>query len=67
MSLRDVANKVSKDIPEGWIISLQIEKGAAWVECCDPDGRRVPLPDSTDKSLREQLYDALDTTMKEGD
>ena len=60
MDLLDIANMVCRDLPEGYVANLGMEKGAAWVELLDvPDHVSIPLPDSTDKTLEEQLKDAV--------
>lgn len=46
-------------LPPGWVIGLYMEAGAAWVSLSDPVGNIPKLPDSTDKTLTEQLNDAL--------
>lgn len=58
-TLQEAANKVCGSAPEGWVISLGMENGSAWVEATTPDGDQVDLPDSADRSLAEQLDDAL--------
>ncbi len=57
--LNDVVNKIAKHIPDGYIVSLCIENGSAWVELGETFSGNRPLPDSTDKNLIEQLNDAL--------
>lgn len=57
-TLKEIAEKVCKNVPHGFIISLCMENGCAWVEL-DKLGRHIPLPDSADKTLVEQLNDAL--------
>ena len=58
-ALQDIANKVSKHTPKGYVISLCIEDGAAWVELGKDFAGNIQLPDSADKNLLEQLNDAL--------
>ena len=57
--MEDTINKVCKHLAGGWIVALNMEHDAAWVELIDPTGRCHKLPDSTDKTLLEQLNDAL--------
>lgn len=58
--LQDIANKISEHTPDGFVISLHIENGAAWVELAkDNKSDAVKLPDAADKTLFEQLNDAL--------
>jgi len=59
LTVHDVANVVARFIPNGYTISLHIERGAAWVELADPDGEQVTLPDAADKSLYRQINDGL--------
>lgn len=54
-----VANKVCEHLPEGYVLNLAMENGAAWVELIDADGNCVALPDAADKSIDEQINDAL--------
>ena len=57
--LQTIANDVCGNIPEEWVISLRMEFGSAWVEASNPDYEAATLPDSADKSLLEQIGDAL--------
>ena len=57
-TLQEIAEKVCKNVPHNFVISLCMENGCAWVEL-DKLGRHIPLPDSADKTLVEQLNDAL--------
>jgi len=58
-ALQDIANKVSLHTPKGYVISLCIEDGAAWVELGKDFAGNIQLPDSADKNLLEQINDAL--------
>ena len=57
-TVQEIAEKVCKNVPHDYIISLCMENGAAWVEL-EKLGRHIRLPDSADKTLVEQLNDAL--------
>ena len=57
-SLQAVAEKVCRDIPEDWTISVWMEKGAGWVDIVRPSGRTIttgdgvlPLAKDIDKAL----------------
>ena len=54
----EIVNKICNQLPEGWLISLEMESGAAWVDLYEGSGI-VELPDPTDKTIIEQLNDAL--------
>jgi hypothetical protein len=62
ISLDDAVNSVCRHLPDGYEIDLCMENGSAWVtlwrihvEGCGV----IDLPDSDDKSLIQQLNDAL--------
>jgi hypothetical protein len=57
--LTDIANCVSGHLPEGWELSLCIENGSACISLKDNKGRWPSLPDSSDKTLMEQINDAV--------
>jgi len=54
-----IINKICRELPEGWTLSLDMENGAAWVSLERPGGAYCKLPDATDKTLVEQLNYAL--------
>jgi len=54
-----LANNVCQQLPEGWQLNMCMERGAAWVQLSNPDGNDVILPDAADKSLEQQVNDAL--------
>lgn len=59
ISIEKTAEAICKHIPKGWIISFNMEQGAAWVELLDHLNNPQELPDTADKSLTEQLNDAI--------
>ena len=58
-TLEEMVEKICKHIPEGLEISLRMENGCAYVTLGADEVGLVPLPDTTDKTLQEQLQDAL--------
>jgi hypothetical protein len=63
-----MANKVCGQLPEGWEVQLCMERGAAWVALRDTNGDFHPLPDAADKSIEEQINDAIAAAgVKEGE
>ena len=54
-----VANEICRDIPDGYELRLCMERGAAWVTLHDEEGDLISLPDAADKTLAEQLAEAL--------
>ena len=58
-ALQAIANRVCQHCPSGYVISLCMEDGAAWVQLDKGRAGFVGLPDAADKTLLEQLNDAL--------
>lgn len=54
-----LSNRVCQHLPDGWELRLCMEKGAAWVTLHNPEGDCIELPDAGDKSLEQQVNDAL--------
>ncbi len=52
--MRDIIEEICKNLPEDYIVSLCMEKGAAWVELIRPNGRLDDI-DPQDDELYEQL------------
>jgi len=64
-SVHAVANKVCGELPEGWVINLCMESGAAWVEAIKPSGYTIDI-DRGDMSLVEQIDEALSLSAESG-
>lgn len=58
-AIHGIANAICLHTPPGYVVSLCCEDGAAWVELRKDGVGNLELPDSSDKSLLEQLNDAL--------
>ena len=57
---QSVANRICEHMPEGWVLSVLFEEGAAWVELRqDRQPENSELPDPADKTMLEQVSDAL--------
>ena len=59
INLEEMVNAICKHIPHGYIVGLEMENGSAVVYLTDPGGEYVKLPDAADKTITEQLNDAL--------
>jgi hypothetical protein len=64
MSLLDTIQRVCQDLPEDFVVTINMENGSAWIELVDADGQMCRLPDSTDKTLQMQLNDAFSEAQK---
>lgn len=58
-ALQDFLNLAARHIPDGYRILIGVENGAAWVNLQNDDEDYLALPDSADKSIVEQVNDAL--------
>ena len=56
--------RAAQHLPEGWRITVEVEKDAGWVYAFNPDGRRVEI--DWVGSLDEQIEQAIDAAMQEG-
>lgn len=64
--MRDIINRICAELPEHYEISLCLENGAAYIEMTDRrSGYWVELQDSADKTIEEQLQEALETALKQ--
>lgn len=63
------ANHVCAAVPEGYVVNLSMENGAAWVELWrveDEHGAvEITLPDAAAKSLWTQLFEAVETAVQD--
>lgn len=60
--LQEIANKTCRDVKPGYVISLRMENGAAWVELIGPSGHEITLPDAADKTIEQQINDAIEAS-----
>ena len=59
INLERMVNIVCGHLPIGCVVTLEMEHGSADVNLIDTNGDYVNLPDTTDKTIIEQLNDAL--------
>jgi hypothetical protein len=59
-----IFNSVCRDLPYGYEIQVCLENGAAYVTLTTEDGHYAELPDTADKTLEEQISDALKTAIE---
>ena len=57
--LQSIANDICQHLPDCYTVSLCMEEGAAWVTLRRRNVGMIELPDPVDKSLIEQLRDAV--------
>lgn len=64
-TLDGIAEYICSELPEGCIVSVRFEKGSAWVDFYDNSKGYVPLSDSADMNLIEQIKDAIEIAKEE--
>jgi len=52
----------ARDLPEGWSILLQVEKGAGWVELFNDDGAKIPV-ELDDLDLHESVAKCVERAL----
>ncbi|SFQ70526.1 hypothetical protein SAMN05216578_102287 [Halopseudomonas formosensis] len=55
--------RAAQHLPEGWRITVEVEKDAGWIDAFNPDGSRIEI--DWIGSLAEQIEQAIDTAMQE--
>lgn len=55
--------RAAQHLPEGWRITVEVEKDAGLVDAFNPDGSRIEI--DWIGSLAEQIEQAIDTAMQE--
>jgi len=55
--VREALERAAAELPEGFIVSVQVERGAGWV-CLEDYGRPVPFEDA-DLSLAQAVEAAI--------
>ena len=50
--------KAADELPDGYEISLCIERDAGWVDLIDPSGEHIEFPTNRE-SIADQILDAL--------
>jgi len=58
--LGEIVEQCAGTLPDRWVLGIGVENGAAWVELFDQDGDKRETPDAADRTLPEQVADALD-------
>ena len=67
MDLMQAINNAARDLPDGYIINLGMENGAAWVELIRPDSKEFGFADNidgADRTLAEQIKYAVDIAIE---
>lgn len=60
LTIDRVMEDAAGELPEGYVIELNVENGAAWINMYGPNGSDVKLPECVDSTLAEQVRNAID-------
>ncbi len=66
LGLFAMIDKACGELPTNYTISLHMENGAAYVECVNPAMENIALPDAADRTLADQVSDALEAAKMAG-
>jgi hypothetical protein len=55
--LLETLNRMARDLPPGYIITISVEKDSGWVNLTGEDGQDIDFPSNLE-TLAEQLEDA---------
>ena len=67
MDLDEGVELAAEDLPDGYIINLGMENGAAWVELIRPDSKEFGFADDidgADRTLADQIKCAVDIAIE---
>jgi hypothetical protein len=58
MRIDDLLEMAARDLPEGWSVRIEVERGAAWVKAIAPDGVEYDI-DSDEAEIADLVRDAI--------
>ena len=59
MRIEDLLEMAARDLPEGWSVRLEVERGAAWVKAVAPDGVEFEI-DSDEAEIADLMRVAIE-------
>lgn len=59
MRIDDLLEMAARDLPEGWSVRIEVERGAAWVKIVAPDGVEYDI-DSDETCIAGLVQDAIE-------
>jgi hypothetical protein len=64
MRIDDLLEMAARDLPEGWSVRIEVERGAAWVKTVAPDGVEYDI-DSDEAEIADLVRDAIEVATAE--
>ena len=59
MRIDDLLEMAARDLPHGWSVRIEAERGAAWVKAVAPDGIEYEI-DSDEAEIADLVRDAIE-------
>lgn len=59
MRINDLLEMAARDLPEGWSVRIEVERGSAWVNTIAPDGVEYEI-DSDEAEIADLVRDAIE-------
>lgn len=63
MNLQDMCDRVCRDLPDGWLITIDLMRDSGDVTLWDPNGDKCEFP-SNRETIEQQLIDALEAAIE---
>ena len=64
-TFEEVVNEVCRDLPEGWLLTIELENGSGIVKLEDPNYGEVFLNDDHCESLIEEIENAVKVAIEQ--
>jgi len=59
MRIDDLLEMAARDLPQGWSVRIEVQRGAAWVKAVAPDGVEYEI-DSDEADIADLVRDAIE-------
>lgn len=63
LSVDQAIEEAAERLPEGYVIEVNIESGAAWLNMYGPNGSDIELPGCVDSTLAEKIQSAIEHSL----
>lgn len=59
LTIDQAIEEAAESLPDGCVIEINVENGAAWLNMYGPNGSDIDLPECVDSTLAEQVQEAM--------
>nr|WP_289108733.1 hypothetical protein [uncultured Halomonas sp.] len=60
LTVDQAIENAARELPEGYVIEVNVESGSSWINMYGPNGSDVKLPECVDSTLAEQIDGAIE-------